>query len=289
MIILFGYIMPFKPELKICEWGEYRAYYCGLCKELKREYGFLPRFFLNYDFVLPAIISDSLRNEAPHKSNERCMANPFSKQCVCTSSYGLRFAADSLILTMYYKCTDDVNDERGLKRVIAKLLRFSLRNKHRKAALRLPQLDSVLMKETELGHNIELSGCKSPDEAADATAKMTSAMFSFITENPAYSKAVTRMGLCVGKLIYYLDAAEDYNDDKKHGAFNLFINMGLNADEAIIEAKRICNMCAGELALCYNLLDLQVDKPLLDNIVFLGIQDSIRNTGIKRKKGKDRD
>ncbi|MEG2922942.1 MAG: DUF5685 family protein, partial [Oscillospiraceae bacterium] len=40
---MFGYVMPCRPELKMRECGEYRSYYCGLCKELKREYGFTSR------------------------------------------------------------------------------------------------------------------------------------------------------------------------------------------------------------------------------------------------------
>ena len=32
---MFGYVTVNKDELKIKEWNRYRAYYCGLCHELK--------------------------------------------------------------------------------------------------------------------------------------------------------------------------------------------------------------------------------------------------------------
>ena len=57
---VFGYVLPLTAELKVREWHAYRAYYCGLCKELKREYGFLSRFLLNYDLVLPALLADGV-------------------------------------------------------------------------------------------------------------------------------------------------------------------------------------------------------------------------------------
>lgn len=37
---MFGYIMIDKPELKVKEFSRYKAYYCGLCRTLKEEYGF---------------------------------------------------------------------------------------------------------------------------------------------------------------------------------------------------------------------------------------------------------
>ena len=60
---MFGYVIPRKSELRVREWESYRAYYCGLCKELGREYGFLSRFVLNYDLVLLALTADSLAGE----------------------------------------------------------------------------------------------------------------------------------------------------------------------------------------------------------------------------------
>ena len=31
---MFGYIKPFKPELKVREFDTYQAFYCGLCRQL---------------------------------------------------------------------------------------------------------------------------------------------------------------------------------------------------------------------------------------------------------------
>ena len=36
---MFGYVRPLKSELKIREFGQFEAAYCGLCHTLGREYG----------------------------------------------------------------------------------------------------------------------------------------------------------------------------------------------------------------------------------------------------------
>ena len=44
ILIMFGYILPERPELKIREYEYFRAYYCGVCKSIAIRYGQLPRF-----------------------------------------------------------------------------------------------------------------------------------------------------------------------------------------------------------------------------------------------------
>ena len=99
---MFGYVLPCKPELKVREWTRYRAYYCGLCKELGREYGLFSRFLLNYDLVLLALCADAARGEAPAACSERCIASA-AKHPVLPASTGTRLAASALALTAYYK------------------------------------------------------------------------------------------------------------------------------------------------------------------------------------------
>ena len=54
---MFGYVMANRPELKIREYDRYRAYYCGLCRALKKEYGLLGRLTLNYDMTFLVMLS----------------------------------------------------------------------------------------------------------------------------------------------------------------------------------------------------------------------------------------
>ncbi|MEF9866083.1 MAG: DUF5685 family protein [Oscillospiraceae bacterium] len=287
---MFGYVMPCRPELKMREWGEYRSYYCGLCKELKREYGFTSRMLLNYDFVLLALLADSLSDEPCEHVQECCIANPVQKRCISCNTKGLSLAANSLVLSCAYKVNDDIQDEGGFKRIASLTLRLLLKNKKAKAAARLPQLDTVLCREMQRQADIEGTKSTSYDAASEPTSIMTGTIFSQIGKTPSQEKILYRFGLFIGKIIYYLDAAEDYESDKDKNSYNVFLLNGLSKAQAVEKAQELCRMCAGELALCYNLLDVQgYRKAILDNIVFLGLAEGIMHAGEKRARVKDTD
>lgn len=277
---MFGYVMPVASELLVREWNVYRAYYCGLCKELAREYGLRARMLLNYDLVLAALLADGASGAAPSCVPERCIAGPLQKRPVCQRTDGLALAADALVLTAFYKVDDDCADERGLRRAGAKLARFFLRRAHGKAAARRPELDRLLAEQTAAQREAERRESCDADEAADATARMTQGIFSAAVPG---SRAAARMGLFVGKLIYYLDAAEDFERDAARGSYNVFARQGLTREDAVREAQRLCRLSAGETALAYNLLETGRVKALLDNIVFLGLPHSIALAGQPRR------
>ena len=57
---MFGYVTIYKPELKIKEFYEFRAFYCGLCRQLKQEYGRAGQMTLTYDMTFLVVLLTSL-------------------------------------------------------------------------------------------------------------------------------------------------------------------------------------------------------------------------------------
>lgn len=108
---MFGYIRPFQPELRIKEYEAYKSVYCGLCKELGRQYGIFARFTLSYDFTFLAILSMAVQKDPPEFGKIRCLINPLKKCSACHKD-GItdRIAAQAMI-TLYYKCQDQLSDE----------------------------------------------------------------------------------------------------------------------------------------------------------------------------------
>ena len=49
------------------------------------------------------------------------------------------------------------------------------------------------------------------------------------------------------------------------------------------QARALCNMCAGEATMCYHLLPLKENRPLLDNVMYLGLPQSILRIGESQK------
>lgn len=280
---MFGYLLPYKPEMKVREFECYRAVYCGLCKQLAKDYGFLPRMLLNYDMVLLVLLAGGLSGQAGETALQRCMVNP-KKRCMLQKTQGLRLAADCTVLASHYKLLDDRQDERAVKAAAAGCADALLQKAAGKAARRCPQIDAVLRKATAQQTQLENRRSKSYDEAAEPTAQMTAAMFAACAAEEGQTVHLTRMGMFLGKIIYFLDAAEDYETDVKKGRYNVFAENGLSKQQAVEMAKQQCRMAAREVAISYGKLEWKLNKPIWDNILYLGIPYAIEHAGMPRMR-----
>ena len=283
---MFGYVTPDKGEMKVREYECYRAVYCGLCMQLKADYGFVSRMLLNYDLVTVALLADGISGEKGSPCMKRCMANPLHRRCMHAGTQGLRLAAASLVLLSWYKLADDLEDEPFARRFASGMLRFLLCRAHKKAAAAQSELDRLLAEQTVCQQTLEQAGCANPDEAAEPTGRMTAAIREKCAVRPEDAHILSRMGLFLGKILYWLDAAEDYDKDKEKGRYNVFLRMGLDRAAAIEQATLQCRLAAGEVARCYNLLRLELNRPILDNIIFLGLPAGIRRAGQPQKHEK---
>ena len=71
---MFGYVRPYKPELLVREYDQYKAVYCELCRVLGKEYGVMARFALSYDCAFYAMLA--LSGEQVEERRGRCVCNP---------------------------------------------------------------------------------------------------------------------------------------------------------------------------------------------------------------------
>ena len=62
---MFGYVTIYEPELKVQDLKKYRAYYCGLCRLLGREYGLAARMALSYDMTFAALLLSACASGEP--------------------------------------------------------------------------------------------------------------------------------------------------------------------------------------------------------------------------------
>ena len=283
---VFGYVTPDKGEMKVREYECYRAVYCGLCMQLKADYGFVSRMLLNYDLVTVALLADGISGEKGAPCMKRCMASPLRRRCMHAGTGGLRLAAASLVLLSWYKLADDLEDEPLARRFASGALRLLLFRAHKKAAAAQPELDRLLAEQTACQQKLERAGCANPDEAAEPTGRMTAAILEKCAARPEDAHILGRMGLFLGKILYWLDAAEDFDKDREKGRYNVFLRMGLDRAAAIEQAALQCRLAAGEVARCYNLLRLELNRPILDNIFFLGLPAGIRRAGQPQKHEK---
>ena len=111
---MFGYVKPYIPDLKVIEYEQFKACYCGLCTALKREYGFRARFIHNYDFTFLAMLFSEMTS-CSSLDKCRCIASLLKKKnCICCDS-GFDIAAGLCVILTKHKLDDSVKDDHGFK------------------------------------------------------------------------------------------------------------------------------------------------------------------------------
>lgn len=273
---MFGYVKPYRPELKLRELEEYKAVYCGLCKELGRSYGVITRFTLSYDFAFLAMLLTSLdEGICPSVEKCRCIAHPFKKQCRCTGNRAIALSAGAAVILSYYKLSDDLAD-RGFAKKIAALMLMPFIKKARKKALAKGKwalgLDEAAKDMMENRRALEEKNCAVSDEAAEPTAKFLESFLALAAEDEGRERILKRFGYLFGRYIYLCDALDDLEDDRKKGNYNPFIFGGEDARES---AKKALFLTTAELESDLSLLELGRYKGIIENIVCLGLRAEV--------------
>ena len=275
---LFGYIRIAKPELKVKEYEMYKAVYCSLCRSLGKYYGFFSRFTLSYDFTFLALLNLSLQEGCDAIERKRCVCNPLKKCNYCKSTDSLLMPSAAAMIMLYYKLRDNIADEKGVKKLGYLLLMPLYSGAHKKAARLYPQVEEIVSSFISEQSALEKEGCTEIDRAADPTAKALAELLKLCSNDPLQQRVLERMGYCLGRYIYIIDAACDLPDDIKKGSYNVLKN-GLVGEPAEYAKKRAIPQlyfCSNEAGKAFELLDIKKYKTILGNIIYLGLEDTFK-------------
>lgn len=276
---LFGYIKPYKPEMKMREWDTFKAVYCGLCKQLSHVYGPFSSLTLSYDFTFIATISIGMSDSCAGFKKCSCVANPLKKKACLLPCDDLTLCASVAMLMIYYKLKDDIEDSGFLGKLRGYLLlpfASSAKNKARKI---YPEIDKIISSAIKNQAQVEKSDNKSTDRAAHPTADALALICERLSPDVSQKAILNRFGYLVGRYVYFADALDDLEKDIKTNSYNPFIKKfeGENKSiEAIKEyGKSVLNLTIGEIPPAYELLNLKRHKEILDNIIYLGLHNEI--------------
>ena len=269
---MFGYVKACKPELKIKEYETYKAVYCSLCKKLGKSYGLLSRFTLSYDFTFLALLNMSLKEGCDGFERKRCAFNPLKKCNYCKNLDAIDMPAAAAMIMLYYKILDNIADERGLKKVTFWCLKPIFSRAHKKAAKNYPQIEAAVSEYITAQNALEKANCTSIDEAADPTAKVMEKILMLCSETQMQKRVLQRIGYCLGRYIYLLDASIDLPEDIKKGSYNVLKN--IDDDDINDRIKKQLYFCVNEVAKAFELLDIKKYKTILGNIIYLGLEET---------------
>ena len=269
---MFGYIVPVKAELKVKEFDAFKALYCGLCHTMGKEYGFVTRFLLNYDFVfLTMLLWD--KNEKPETAGKRCAACPFQKKACCKTNSAMKSAAGMSVILSWWKIMDGVSDSRGIKALVYRFFSLIYRKAYRKALKEFPEFDAAVKNGIERLNELERESCTSLDETADCFAGILKA--AAVGQNETKRRILEQILYHTGRWIYIVDACDDLKKDVSEGNYNPVKERFGEITEIEGETKaRLETTLLHSRNLAGNafeLLDLTAWSGIIRNIIFLGM------------------
>ncbi len=287
---MFGYVIPYKSELKVKEYDMFKAYYCGLCKTLGREFNHIVRFGLNYDLTFLALLLSTIEEEKEVITREGCIANPLKKKMIVNTNKSLVYTANISILLIYFKLLDDWKDEKSIKSLMA-TIPFLLplkkaRNEYNNKALAIKRhLDNL--------SELEKNKCNTIDEAADVFAKlMEEISVPDYIEDQKTERVLRWIGYNLGRWIYILDAFNDLEEDIKNKTYNpVLLQYQYSKDESIEEfKKRIADsiefsltMSLEAIAKSFEFLNIRKNQGIIENIVYMGTRHKMEVVLNKRE------
>lgn len=276
---MFGYIVINKDELKIKDYNMYRSFYCGLCQELKNDFGRTGQISLSYDMTFIILLLTALYEEETAKSTCKCVAHPFEKHPVsrnCFTSY----AADMNLILTYYKCLDDWADEKkGSRRIYASTLKSKMARLEKK----YPKKIRIISENLQAITDYERSGETDLDIVAGYFGNIMAAIFT--CKEDEWSETLQEMGFFFGKFIYLMDAYDDLEQDKKKGNYNPFLSMSAEPDFEE-KAWHILTMMMANCCRAFERLPILSYTDILRNILYSGVWT--RYNLLKQKKPENK-
>lgn len=288
---MFGFVVADAGALSEEEKERYRAVYCGLCLALRDRHGQLSRACLTYDLTFFVLLCNSLHEPAETQGASHCVMHPApAAPRPWARSAWTDYAADLSVALAYHKALDDVADDGDLKARAAERL---LAGAYERARARIPEqcaeieramaairaIEGAERNNTPALSDSTETACVSPLSAdatdtalafdPDAAAREFGRMLGrlFAHNQGFWTEAMEELGRGLGRFIYLMDAAVDFNDDAASGSYNPFVTLGSDAEAM----RATLSLAAADAAAPYERLPLVQDAHLMDAILYSGV------------------
>lgn len=260
---MFGYVMANVPELSKEQKNRYMAVYCGICRQIRKDYGNVARLTLSYDMAFLALILMSLYEPAETGGKRACCLHPVKPRPWVDSEF-IRYGADMNVLLAYFNARDDYQDE---GHAASKIAADALKKHIRRLEKAYPRQYRAIEEAMEKLHALEKENCPNPDLPASTFGQLMGELF--VVKEDRWGGDLRTVGHHLGRYIYLADAAVDYRRDKRKKQYNPFLAMGMEENPRQWEQYLVLEM--GRCMQSYEHLPLVQDKAILDNILYSGI------------------
>ena len=261
---MFGYVNISRKELEDSRQKRFNSVYCGVCRRIREQSGQLSRLGLRYDIAFLSTLLMSLYEPEETSGRNACHLHPITKRPWVDNEF-IRYGADMNVALAYYKARDDWQDDQKLS---AKAMAGVFGKNMPRIEESYPRQCAAIAGCIADLSRLEQENCPSPDETANCFGRLMAELF--VVREDFWSPTLRELGFHLGRFIYLLDAALDFEKDKKHGKYNPYLAMGMeNADWARWEDYLVLTMA--KCTECYERLPLVQDKDILDNVLYSGV------------------
>ena len=262
---MFGYVRINKMDLTFREYEHYKAYYCGLCKYLKRNHTELSRMTINYDITFLIVLLSSIYQPSAQVFHEKCIVDPVKKKKHIINEI-TEYAASMNILLAYYKLEDDVNDEGDIK---SRLVRRAYRKSFKTAYDKYPQKADFIKACLGELRSLEEDQSTSIDQTSNCFARLLEEIFDY--KDDEYRDRLRKVGFNIGKYIYIMDAYEDLDEDLEKRRYNPFTDYKDDREALKLRVDKLIGMTLSRLEEAILDLGIKVNKSIIDNIIYSGV------------------
>lgn len=263
---MFGYVNADKNEMTDEERSTYQAYYCGLCRELKRQAGAGAQICLNYDITFLAILLSGLYEPDEVTEPFRCRLHPTKKRFFHESEV-MQYAASMNIVLSYYKFLDDYQDDH-------KTSRKKIANRFEPVVKRVceeyPRQTQAI---EDFVRDLSDAEYRQEDNLTVLSAlsgDMLGELFCY-KEEDVWNESLRSMGYYLGKFIYLLDAYDDMEKDRKNHSFNPMLR-AIDKDPSYDAfCRQVLVSLIAECTKEFERLPILKNASILRNILYSGI------------------
>ena len=273
---MFGYVTASLKELDKEAEKRYRAVYCGICRRIRLQSGNVARLGLSYDMAFLALLLMSLYEPENTAGEKACAMHPIRKRPWIDNRF-VQYAADMNVALSYYNFLDDWEDDRKYG---ARILAAQFGKHLPEIENRYPRQCGAIADCIRQLSELEKAGCSNPDEPASCFGNLMGELLTY--EEDLWAPTLRQMGFYLGRFIYLLDAALDYDKDEKKGKYNPYLAMGTGKDWKKWEEYLVLTMA--RCTESFEKLPLVQDKLLLDNILYSGVWVNRRRKGQKENR-----
>ncbi len=220
-----GYLTPNRLELTVRQNNQYFYSQCGLCQQLKEDFGSLTRFLVNRDALLLQLLVEALQENQPVMQQIRCGVKPFLHSAQA-NPIAAKFASAVTILMVSGKLQDTIYDGNFVYALGSKVGLLINQRKIKQAEQALAELGfdaqqiyDLLIEQQQVENlpDVDL------EKAALPTGKGLGLLFAHIAvlvNRPELTDSLQQLGEHLGRFVYILDARDDLKADIKNQQFN---------------------------------------------------------------------